>query len=159
MIQQQVSPLQIQVTNTNEKHIVSPNVKLNKRQQEKHNTALFQLEAIINRASVVNERTVDLAHNTKAKTLKHKEQISSYVTFQTPISINQDLYSIILTTERVKNQNPNLLDLYNVRVKKMSEADVYLNTLQPTHNSNVHPNKEIVNPQKDNHTLFQSEAN
>lgn len=150
-------PLQIQVTNTNEKHIVSPNVKLNKRQQEKHNTALFQLEAIINRASVVNERTVDLAHNTKAKTLKHKEQISSYVTFQTPISINQDLYSIILTTERVKNQNPNLLDLYNVRVKKMSEADVYLNTLQPTHNSNVHPNKEIVNPQKDNHTLFQSD--
>lgn len=118
-------PLQIEVTKGNKAHIIQSNVRLNKGQLTRHQSTLYKLESIINNA-IKNNRNgdVELTHNTNPKTLKHKESIEKYVYFDSPIRINEDVFSVELTTEQIKGQNPNLLDLYNIRVKKLDLPNV-----------------------------------
>jgi hypothetical protein len=112
------SPLQVQVTEGNKAHVVRSNVKLNKSQQKRQNTALATLENVVNNALKTDrDGTVDLSHNGE-KTLKHKANVEQYVYFETPVRIGEQYYIAELATEQVKGQDPNLLDLYNVRVKR-----------------------------------------
>lgn len=111
-------PLQIQITKDNKIHVIRSNVKLEKGKKKRHNAALTKIEKIINNAEETNTAPTDLTHNTKKKTLRHKQNVLEYVYFGSPIRIGNDLYTVELTTERADGQNPNILDLYNMRVKK-----------------------------------------
>ena len=127
-------PLKIQLVKGNKAHVMGSNVRLNPNQQKKHNAALNKVESIINNASMIGKsEPVDLTHNTNKRTLKHKQQVLKYVTFESPIKIGNDYYTVELITERVKGQAPELLDLYNVRVRKNSPA----NTLSNPNGSNA----------------------
>ena len=113
------TPLQIQITKTNKPHVIKSNVKLEKGKKKRHNAALNKIEKIINNASMTSKsENVDTLHNTNAKTLNHKKNVLKYITFESPLKIGNDYYTVELTTERIKGQKPSLLDLYNIRVKK-----------------------------------------
>ena len=55
--------------------------------------------------------------------------MKEYVYFETPARINDDHFLVELATEIIYGQDENLLDLYNVRVKK-NPAAAHLSTLQ-----------------------------
>ncbi len=137
-------PLKIQVTEYGEKHVIDPNVKLTKNQRAKHNAALFQLDRIIGNAVYSSEEDVDYSHNTSKKTLKHKENVLKYVYFKTPVLINEKPYVIKLTTERAKGQDANILDLYNVKVEKISRANAHLSTLWSAYDDKISTSAQEV---------------
>ena len=114
------------------------------------------LEQIINNASIIGKpEDVDLTHNTNKKTLKHKSHVLKYITFEAPIRINNDYFTVILKTERIKGQWPDLLDLYNVRVKRNGLANALsnpngLSTLwqSQSNNNGILPNLSTIYLQK-----------
>ena len=117
------TPLQIQIINGNKAHVIKSNIKLQGTKKAKHNAALNKVEQIINNASMIGKpESVDLTHNQSKATLKHKKNVLKYITFESPIKIGNDYYTVELITERVKGQAPELLNLYNVRVKKNNGA-------------------------------------
>ncbi len=59
--------------------------------------------------------------------MKHKQNVLKYITFESPIKINNDYYTVELITERVKGQSADLLNLYNVRVRKNTPANTLSN--------------------------------
>ena len=127
-------PLQIQLTKDNKKHIVNTNVKLSKGQDLRHKATLANLKEIIkNAVKIDKDGTVDLSHNTRPATIEHKKTIEKYVYFlgkakaQTKDGVVY--FNIEFTTEQIKKQDPNLLDLYHVRVKKQSQMPRLNDTL------------------------------
>lgn len=137
-------PLQIQITADNKVHIKNSNVKLKKGQLKRHQTALTTLEKIVNVAQKTDRKgEVDAAHNTSKKTLAHKANVEEYVYFQALVKIGEDTFLVELATERVKGQDKNLLDLYNVRVKRNPTA-AHLSTLPQGSSTNRITNKEDV---------------
>ena len=70
---------------------------------------------------------MDLSHNTSQRTIAHKQNVEEYVYFETIVQIGQEEYLIELAAERVKGQDKNLLDLYNVHVKR-NPAGMHLST-------------------------------
>ena len=137
-------PLQIQITKDNKIHVIRSNVKLEKGKKKRHNAALTKIEKIINNAEETNTAPTDLTHNTKKKTLRHKQNVLEYVYFGSPIRIGNDLYTVELTTERADGQNPNILDLYNMRVKKNDLTGTNL-IASPQGQLNNTTSDEIVN--------------
>lgn len=136
-------PLQIQLTEDNKGHVKKTNLKLTEKQLAKHNTALLNLKQIANNAvKTEKDGTVDTAHNTRKKTIKHKANVAQYVYFESPIKIRNNLYTVELHTEQVKGQDPNLLDLYHVRVKYQGNAQ--LSTLSPDNTSIISPESRKV---------------
>ncbi len=126
-------PLKIKLTKDNNPHVMTTNVKLKGTQKTQHNAALKRIEHLINNASMIGKsRDVDLTHNTNSKTLKHKQNVLKYIDFESPVKIGNDYYTVKLTTERVKGQAPDILDLYNVHAKKSSSAATNLIALQTT---------------------------
>ena len=126
-------PLKIKLTKDNNPHVMTTNVKLKGKQKTQHNAALKRIEHLINNASMIGKsRDVDLTHNTNSKTLKHKQNVLKYIDFESPVKIGNDYYTVKLTTERVKGQAPDILDLYNVHAKKSSSAATNLIALQTT---------------------------
>lgn len=71
---------------------------------------------------------MDLSHNTSQRTIAHKQNVEEYVYFETIVQIGQEEYLIELAAERVKGQDKNLLDLYNVHVKR-NPATTHLSAL------------------------------
>lgn len=137
-------PLQIQITEDNKVHIKNSNVKLKKGQLKRHQTALTTLEKIVNVAQKTDRKgAVDASHNTSKKTLAHKANVEEYVYFQAPVKIGEDTFWVELATERVKGQDKNLLDLYNVHVKRNPTA-AHLSTLPQGSSTNRITNKEDV---------------
>lgn len=141
-------PLQIQITKDNKVHVIRSNVKLEKGKKKRHNAALTKIEKIINNAEETNTAPTDLTHNTKKKTLRHKQNVLEYVYFGSPIRIGNDLYTVELTTERADGQNPNILDLYNMRVKKNDLTGTNL-IASPQGQLNNTTSDEIVNHHTD----------
>lgn len=137
-------PLQIQITEDNKVHIKNSNVKLKKGQLKRHQTALTTLEKIVNVAQKTDRKgEVDTAHNTSKKTLAHKANVEEYVYFQALVKIGKEPFLVELATERVKGQDKNLLDLYNVRVKRNPTA-AHLSTLPQGSSTDRITNKEDV---------------
>ena len=137
-------PLQIQITADNKVHIKNSNVKLKKGQLKRHQTALTTLEKIVNVAQKTDRKgAVDASHNTSKKTLAHKANVEEYVYFQALVKIGKEPFLVELATERVKGQDKNLLDLYNVRVKRNPTA-AHLSTLPQGSSTNRITNKEDV---------------
>ena len=137
-------PLKIQVTKDNKYHIVSSNVNLKGNQRKRHQSALLTLEKIINKAvKIQKDGTVDLSHNSRPQTLRHKGNVEEYVYFLSPVKINTadgyTFFEVELASERVKGQNPDLLDLYNIRVKR-TPAAAFNNTLQSGGSENLPKN-------------------
>ena len=123
-------PLKIQITEDNKGHVQTTNLKLNEKQLNKHNTALLNLKQITNNAKkIIKDGTVETSHNTRKTTLEHKANVVQYIYFNSPIQIKNNLYVVELHTEQVKGQDPNLLDLYHVRVKYQGNAQT--STLSP----------------------------
>lgn len=135
-------PFYIQITNYNKTHILYSNVKLRKNSLVRHNAALIQLDEIINRAMYSSNAPVDSSHNTRKRTIKHKEGLLRYVYLKSPVRIgvgeNTKHFTVELVAEVVRGQDPNILDLYNVRVKKVepSERDPNV-TSSPDSNCNL----------------------
>lgn len=151
-------PLQIQITEDNKVHIKNSNVKLKKGQLKRHQTALTTLEKIVNVAQKTDRKgAVDASHNTSKKTLAHKANVEEYVYFQAPVKIGEDTFWVELATERVKGQDKNLLDLYNVHVKRNPTA-AHLSTLpQGSSTDRITNNEEFVKAQESGKTNNPSE--
>ena len=151
-------PLQIQITADNKVHIKNSNVKLKKGQLKRHQTALTTLEKIVNVAQKTDRKgAVDASHNTSKKTLAHKANVEEYVYFQAPVKIGEDTFLVELATERVKGQDKNLLDLYNVHVKRNPTA-AHLSTLpQGSSTDRITNKEEIVKAQESGKTNNPSE--
>ena len=127
-------PLQIQITSENKYHIISSNVQLKGNQKKRHQSSLLVLEKIINNAVKTQRKgEVDLRHNTRPQTLRHKSNVEEYIYFSAPLKISTDkgevYFTAELASERVKGQSPDLLDLYNIRIKR-APAAAFNNTLQ-----------------------------
>ena len=146
-LQTGTKPLQIQITGKNKKHIVKTNVRLSKGQELRHKAVLANLKEIVkNSVKIDKDGAVDLSHNTKQKTIKHKENIEKYVYFlgnakaQTKDGVV--FFDIELVSEKLKDQDPNLLDLYHVRVKKQSRMPHHIDTLLSNSVSNTIPQND-----------------
>ena len=120
LIDTATEPLQIQLTEDNKWHVINSNIKLNPKNKKLHQVALKVLDKVINNAYKTNESDVDLSHNTNPKTIAHKKNVDKYVYFESPVKIGTKNFVVYLASEQVKNQNPTILDLYNVRVKRNS---------------------------------------
>ena len=143
------APLQIQITEGNKPHIKNANVPLNRGQRKRHAAALQSLRDIVQIARRTDrDGRVDLSHN-KGKTLRHKQNVEEYVYFSAPVQINTEngpiFYDVELHTERIKGQDPNVLDLYHVRVKR-NLPNAGLTALRGDDNS-IGNNGEIVKPE------------
>lgn len=151
-------PLQIQITADNKVHIKNSNVKLKNGKLKRHQTALTTLEKIVNVAQKTDRKgAVDVSHNTSKKTLAHKANVEEYVYFQAPVKIGEDTFLVELATERVKGQDKNLLDLYNVHVKR-NPATAHLSTYgQGSSTDRITNNKEFVKAQESGKTNNPSE--
>lgn len=135
-------PIQIQVTSGNKFHIKHSNVVLKKGQLKRHQTALTALEKVVNSAHQLDkDGTVDAAHNTRPATIAHKQQVKEYVYFEAPIQIGRESFVVELAAERVKGQDENLLDLYNVHIKR-NPAAALKSTLPQGSSTNSIGNKE-----------------
>lgn len=151
-------PLQIQVTADNKVHIKNSNVKLKNGKLKRHQAALTTLEKIVNVAQKTDRKgEVDASHNTSKKTLAHKANVEEYVYFQAPVKIGEDTFLVELATERVKGQDKNLLDLYNVHVKR-NPATAHLSTYgQGSSTDRITNNEEFVKAQESGKTNNPSE--
>ncbi|WP_428041234.1 LPD5 domain-containing protein [Candidatus Avelusimicrobium fimicolum] len=151
-------PLQIQITADNKVHIKNSNVKLKNGKLKRHQTALTTLEKIVNVAQKTDRKgAVDVSHNTSKKTLAHKANVEEYVYFQAPVKIGEDTFLVELATERVKGQDKNLLDLYNVHVKR-NPATAHLSTYgQGPSTDRITNNEEFVKAQESGKTNNPSE--
>lgn len=111
-------PLQIEIVKGNKAHIKTSNKKLKGNQQIRQNAAILNLENIINNSILTGEKEVDLTHNTRKATLKHKEKVEKYRYFTTHIGINGNNYDVLLTTEIMKNgKDKNISNLYNIEIR------------------------------------------
>lgn len=63
--------------------------------------------------------------------------------FTSPIKAGTKNFNVYLASEQVKNQNPNILDLYNIRVKRNSQ-NAHLST-SSGNNNNITPSSEDIN--------------
>lgn len=142
LIDTATEPLQIQLTEDNKWHVINSNIKLNPKNKKLHQVALKVLDKVINNAYKTNESEVDLSHNTNPKTIAHKKSVDKYVYFESPVKIGTKNFMVYLASEQVKNQNPNILDLYNVRVKRNS-PNAHLST-SSGNNSNITQENENV---------------
>ena len=151
-------PLQIQITADNKVHIKNSNVKLKNGKLKRHQTALTTLEKIVNVAQKTDRKgAVDASHNTSKKTLAHKANVEEYVYFQAPVKIGEDTFLVELATERVKGQDKNLLDLYNVHVKR-NPATAHLSTYgQGSSTDRITNNEEFVKAKESGKTNNPSE--
>ena len=151
-------PLQIQITADNKVHIKNSNVKLKNGKLKRHQAALTTLEKIVNVAQKTDRKgAVDASHNTSKKTLAHKANVEEYVYFQAPVKIGEDTFWVELATERVKGQDKNLLDLYNVHIKR-NPATAHLSTYgQGSSTNRITNNEEFVKAQESGKTNNPSE--
>lgn len=113
-------PLQIRIDERDVPHIIRSNVDLTGNQKIRHNAALLELEHIIQACKKTNRPgEVDLKHNTGKRTLSRKKNVQEYVYFKTRLQAAKDLfYTIEFSTERNKTGDSNVLNLYNVHVKR-----------------------------------------
>lgn len=141
-------PLQVQVKGRHVRHIAKSNVPLSKSNEKKHNAAVRQLDKILKTAIKTNrDGSVDLSHNTNPKTLARKKNIVQYVYFEAPVKIGENIYTVEFSTEQLKNQDPNLLDLYNVRVKKTGVRATEKGTSTPASTTSIDKSKLNVKPE------------
>lgn len=136
-------PLQIQITKENKGHIINPK-NLGSAKKKRHLVALNKLKTIVNNATKSGEAPVDLSHNTSKKTLAHKQKVEKYIYFSVPIRINNTTYNTVLSTEQMKGQDPDILDLYDVHVKK--EPDSNLIGPSDSYSSNIAQKDYVVKP-------------
>lgn len=114
-------PFKIQVTEENKGHVGGTNLVLSKSQEKRHSVAISKLEKIVKNATRNSkDGTVDLTHNKRKKTIEHKNTVIQYVYFDSPIKIGDDYFNVELHAEQVDGQDPNLLNLYHIRVKRNS---------------------------------------
>lgn len=135
-------PLKIKITQENKKHIINPR-KQGKTATKRHMAALEKLEDIISNAVKTGESDVDLSHNTNKKTLAHKEKVDKYIYFTAPIKIGNQIYYVSLSTEQIKGQDKNILDLYDVKVKKEPDATQSVG-LSGSYTDNITPESKKV---------------
>lgn len=135
-------PFQIQINENNIPHIIDSNVTLKGKRKQEHLKAIKYLEDILKASSKVDEQPVDLTHNKSEKTIEHKENVDKYVYFEGYVKVGEDYYNVRFVSERVKGQDPNLLNLYNVHIKREALQD---STDRPSYNSNIAPFETDVN--------------
>ena len=120
----------VQITGNKKKlkHIASIHEDQTKARAKRRNAAIVLIEEIINNAAYDSTSDVDFSHNTGKRTLSRKaEKVMEYVYFNSPAIIRGGKetkhYTIRITTERIKDQDPNLLDLYYLSVKEVEPSN------------------------------------
>ena len=144
------NPLRIKIIEQHKGHIINSNVVLDNRQAIKHNTALKNLETIINNSILDNTKdgSVDLTHNSKRTINRKAKEVESYRYFKSPIKINDNVYNVELTTEVLKNsRDKNVSNLYNIRVKKNNPASPLSTNSRWESFAGLQPNTTTSNPQ------------
>ena len=158
--------LRVQIAPFGVNHILDPNVPLRKNQQIRLAVVIHNLKKIIEEAvKYGKEKPADLTHNTKKKVLEHKKNVVKYVYFKTQINITKtdentglrktETYDVIITTERIKGQKQNLLDLYYIKVAKPIPTS-QLSGVQP---NGLNDTDSIQNDLDSGQTLHQSAKN
>ena len=123
-------PLQIHITKENVPHVVRSNINLKGLQKIRHRSALIEIDRIIRNArNTYREGKVDVSHNTRKQTLAHKAKVKEYIYFETHVKIYDSHFLVELASEQMFGQEEDILDLYNVRVKRDPTA-AHLSTLQ-----------------------------
>ena len=149
-LETKTEPLKIKIIEKNKGHIVRSNLKLNKGQQIKHDTALINIENIINNSIFNREADVDLSHNTRKRTINKKRELEKYRYFTTNIRINEQGYKVELATEVNKNsKDKNISDLYNVKVKiepsyETQRSSLKSDSIYQNYNNNNFKNQDIL---------------
>lgn len=152
-------PFKLQLVDGKYLHVVDNGLKMRVSKSKQKLATLSVIEDVVNQA-VKTDRPgdVDLSHN-KGKTKDRKENtVDEYIYFEAPIMFKDDrgenqYYTVELATEKVKGQDPNLLDLYNVRLKKKvlpmrnAESDSYATGRAPSKDS-ISQNSDNVNSEK-----------
>ncbi len=94
---------------------------------------MLYTQEIINQAErIQKDGTVNAEHNSKATRDTKLRNVKEYVYFDSTVRIGEKLFSVELVTERLNEQDENLLSLYNVRVKNNSAAAVANSTTSQT---------------------------
>ena len=111
--------LQIKIAKENNRHVLRSSIKLNNRQQRRHDASILKLDKIIKNSVCVKSTTTNKEHNSRARTNQHKKNVSEYLLFSSPVKVGENVYVAYLTTERKSNRKDyNTLDLYDIEVKK-----------------------------------------
>ena len=112
-------PLKVQLMGYSRSGILRSHTNLKDKKRKQYNSVLLNLEKILPFAKRINrDGRVDLSHNTRKQTLEHKKKVNQYIYFVAPVQINGEKYFVEFSTEQMKGENPNLLELYNVRIKR-----------------------------------------
>jgi hypothetical protein len=110
------------------KHAVSNLLNQNGPEQRRRYLSVKNIKSIIKKSKQDGEPVKPkLDHNKNPDVLKHKaEEVESYSRFKVNVKIGNDIISVILTTERLKNDNnPKRSYLYEVSSKKSdSRSDI-----------------------------------
>lgn len=158
-IDTQTEPLKIKITGgKHRRHIINSNKKQSITQKPRHDAALATLELIINnsyQAGPIEEP--DLSHNTNPQTLYKKSKVKEVLKFYSPITIKGKDYYVVLTTQRLKEGNPDIVLLYNVDIKKGAIPYVPNNLGTLTRSSLSKSMPQIIDEgNTNNNTLFQA---
>lgn len=148
-------PYQMQIIPEKIGHITNSNIVLNKGKTLRNQAALLALKKIVNRAKqdISRDGTVDLTHNAPATAQRKANEVAKYVYFDRPVKIGNDDFTVKMSTEQIKGQRPDLLDLYHINVKRnitrSSGPNVPLSNTIPNKPKNVNPKiKQIVKNNK-----------
>jgi hypothetical protein len=108
-------PLKITLNDKSKMHLININNRKGK------NTAINNINDIINNAVYIEKAPVDLSHNTKKETLERKKLLDSYLYFYTPIKIKEKDFLVKLNTEKYKKDlNNDLSYLYDINLIELS---------------------------------------
>lgn len=125
------------------KHIIKSNINLKGEAKQQHNAALMELEKLINNSIKTGQGPVDLGHNTNRRTVAFKKNANKFVYFSVPIRIGNNNFVVEFATAEMKGQDPEILSLYNVSVKKQATTSSS-NALSPESNAIMQPETPVV---------------
>lgn len=121
-------PFQVQLVDGKYVHVVENGKIMHPNQKRRKYGTLSVLEKVLSVAEKSDrDGTVDLNHNGKKTRDRKQNTVERYFYFEAPIMIknekgNPHYFIVEFAAEQIKGQDPNLLDLYNVRLKKGSPA-------------------------------------
>lgn len=125
------------------KHIIKSNINLKGQAKQQHNAALMELERLINNSIKTGQGPVDLGHNTNRRTVAFKKNANRFVYFSVPVKIGNNNFVVEFATAEMKGQDPEILSLYNVAVKKQATTSSS-NALSPESNAIMQPETPVV---------------
>ncbi|MBO4675198.1 MAG: hypothetical protein J5601_03835 [Elusimicrobiaceae bacterium] len=113
-------PFKMQIVKEDVGHLTNSNIDLNKGKKVRNQAALLSIKKVINKAKRDTSKSgeVNASHNSPKTRKRKEENVVQYVYFDRPVKIGNDDFTAKLSAEQLKGQDPNLLNLYHINVKK-----------------------------------------